>query len=134
MKDIYTNWRTSADGSLTATETTAAIEIGAAPTHGHGVAVHVPAQNNAADTLDITFEESDTEGGTFRRFADVRPQVTGSGAAAAPIDLPLRIYPTRPWVRCVLTVAGTTPDFGSVAVGLDTGAHRNDLQLGNNNP
>ncbi|MCR4339420.1 MAG: hypothetical protein NUW01_05980 [Gemmatimonadaceae bacterium] len=134
MKDSYSNWRTSEDGSLTATETTDAMEIGAAPTHGFGVAIHVPAQDASGDSLTITFTESATQGGTYREFAAAHPVVTGSGDAAAPIDLNLRIYNTQPWVKCVLTVVDAgSADFGAVHVGLEPSAHRNDLQIGDNN-
>ncbi|MFA7296259.1 MAG: hypothetical protein WC211_03610 [Dehalococcoidia bacterium] len=130
MRDTYTNWRVIADGDLTATETAAGIEIGQAPIEGFPVVVHIPEQDDAADTLDITWEESDALAGTYREFQKTRPRVTGSGTAAAPISLPDRLHNNLAFVRCVLTVAGATPNFGAVSVGMDAGAFRNALQAG----
>lgn len=128
MKDANTNWRTAADGALTSTETTDGIFLGPAPVKGHGAVVHVPEHDDDADTLDVTFEESDAEAGTYREFAAL-PQITG---ADSPGDYEVRLANRQPWVRAVLTVAGTTPDYGEVHAGLDDGAHPNDNQQGFN--
>lgn len=130
MRDVMTNWRTVADGDLDATETLTAIELGQAPIGGWPVSVQVPEQDDGADTLDVTWEESATQGGTYREFQKSRPQVTGAGDAAAPLELTDRIQNNLPWVRAVLTVAGSTPNFGAVTVGIDAGKHRNALQQG----
>lgn len=133
MRDAFTNWRTADDGDLEATETLSGIRVGQAPLGGWPVIIHVPAQDDAADTLDITWEEApDNDGvaGTYREIVKTRPQVTGSGDAAAPISLADRIHNNYPWLRPKLTVAGSTPNFGAVTVGMDAGTFRNALPAG----
>lgn len=130
MRDVFTNWRTQADGALDGTETLDPIKIGQAPIGGYPVVVHIPEQDDGGDTLTITWEESATQGGTYRQFHTTRPQVTGTGSAAAPISLEDRLQNNLPWVRCVLTVTGSSPDFGAVTVGMDAGKFRNALQAG----
>jgi hypothetical protein len=126
MKDVYTNLRTDADGTFDATETTPGQQWRPAPTKGYGVQVHVPSITGTSPTLDIVFQESATLGGTYRRIATVE-QITTAG------DYPIRVYNKQPFVRAVLTLGGSSsPAFGSVHVGLDDGAHRNDLQSGDN--
>lgn len=131
MRDALNEWRNASAGDLEATETLAAIEIGQAPIGGFPVVVHVPAQDASGDTLDITWEESATQGGTYREIQKTRPRVTGTGNAAAPISLQDVLVNNLPWVRCVLTVTGSTPNFGAVTVGIDAGARRNALTAGN---
>jgi len=127
MKDAYTNWREIADGNLTATETSAAIELGPAPMGGHPVAIHIPEQNAAGDTLDITFTQSATSGGSYATFHTIA-QITG--ASAAPTRKAVLLNNTLPFVKCVLTVGGATPDWGDVSVGVDVGYRANVLTVG----
>lgn len=135
MRDVLNQWRTSSDGNLTATETTAGIELGQAPIGGFPVVVHVPDQFADADTLDITWEESATLAGTYREFQKTRPRITGaSGAASAKVtskSLQDVLVNNLPFVRLVLTVAGSAPNFGAVTAGIDVGARRNAIQAGN---
>lgn len=126
MKDEYTTWRAIADGNLTATETSAAIELGAAPIGGHKVAIHIPEANADADTLDITFTQSATLGGSYATFHTIA-QMLGS---AMPADVAVLLNNTLPFVRIVLTVGGGTPDFGDVSAGLDVGYRANVLTVG----
>ena len=131
MKDAYTNWREIADGNLTATETSAAIELGPAPMGGHAVMVTIPERNANADTLDITFTQSATLGGSYATF-HTRAQVTGTAVNAVSGGLVQKftIENTLPFVKCVMTVGGATPDFGDVTAGLDVGARANFLTVG----
>lgn len=130
MRDALNQWRTQADGDLEATETLDPINLGQAPIGGFPVVVHVPDQDASGDTLDVTWEESATEGGTYREFAKSRPRVTGTGNAKAPISLRDTINNNLPWVRPILTVGGSTPNFGAVTVGIDVGSRRNALTAG----
>lgn len=127
MKDALTNWRTSDAGLLTATETTPAIDLGGQHPHvgQFDVAIHVPLGTGTTPTLDITVQEAQTEGGTYRTI-QTEPQITAAGRYN------IRLVNDRRWVRFVLTVGGTTPSFGAVHIGLDSGAVKNDLQLGVN--
>ena len=132
MKDAYTNWRELADGNLTATETSAAIEIGAAPMGGHDVQLTVPERNANGDTLDRTFTQSATLGGSYA-LVQTYPQITGTvvNAEGGGITRAIKLANTLPFVKAVLTVGGATPDFGDVTVGLDVGIRENKLTVGN---
>ena len=131
MKDAYTNWRELADGNLTATETSAAIELGAAPMGGHRVQLTVPERNANGDTLDLTFTQSATLGGSYATF-HTYAQITGTvvNAESGGITRAITIQNTLPFVKAVLTVGGATPDFGDVTVGLDAGVRENVLTVG----
>lgn len=59
-------FRDSSDGSLTADETTAAIDLGVAPLNGLPVRVWIPTDGGAGDKLDIIFTTCDTSGGTYQ--------------------------------------------------------------------
>ncbi len=128
MKDALTNWREIADGNLTATETSAAIEIGPAPIGGHKVAIHLPVAPNAAgDGLAITFTQCATFGGSYTLF---HPIATLTGATITPDDLGVLLNNTQAFVKCVMTVTGATPNWGAVSAGLDEGYRKNVLTLG----
>src|SRR5690606_14312707 len=133
--DVFTNWRTEADGALSTTYTSSYIRVGQAPIGGWPVVVHIPDQDADADTLTITWEESANGSTGERRFHTTQPVVTGaSGAATSPrpdgLSLRDRLQNNLPYVRCVLTVTGGTPDFGAVTVGMDEGAFRNVVTRG----
>lgn len=123
MKDAFTNWRTASDGDLEVTEPTAAIQIGAAGMVGHKGFIHVPEGDGDAPTLNITIEQSATEDGTYTTFATIEEIDEAD-------DRAFDLANILPWVRFVLTVGGTTPNFGAVHVGLDKGAHQNVLTVG----
>jgi hypothetical protein len=134
VKDLYTNWRELDDGNLTATETSAAVKVGNGGQIGHTLQVTVPARNADADTLDITFTESATSGGSYALFKTM-PQITGTAVAAAllaggSLTINTKLGNTLPWVKCVMTVGGSTPNFGRVHAGLDAGVAPNLLQIG----
>ena len=109
------------DGStdLTSTENCTGANVGASPYQGIKAIVYVPEADDAADTLDIHFEDSpddvtytDIEGGAMT-------QITGTTSAAV-YEFVLPPW-TGPYLRAVCTVAGTTPDFGAVEIGLTPG-------------
>jgi len=78
------------------------------------------AVSGTGPTLDVKFQDS-ADGTTYTDMGVAFPQRTTSMAAATGslADFPtlaLKTKPTRPYLRVVKTVAGTTPSFGSVAV------------------
>ena len=104
MRDAYTNWRTASDGDLDGTETTGPINLGQAPIGGHPVVVHIPEQAADADTLDITWTESATSGGSYREFQKTRPQASFRPAPSAwetrmttPVSRPMPITSMAMW-------------------------------------
>lgn len=129
MRDIYTELRTLSDGDLTATETTAGMYIGQAPVSGGvPISITVPAMDNDADTLTITFEESASLAGTYRAIATVQPVFDDTDQV--PAQQHIRLSNVLDYVRCVLTVTGATPNFGAVTVGVDLGSYANVLTGG----
>lgn len=131
MKDALTNWREIVDGNLTATETSAAIELGAAPIVGHDVAITIPAYNAVGDTLIITFTESATLGGSYATF-NTLATITGTLVAAGPgaaLRRTVKLNNTLPFVKCVMSVTGATPNFGAVTAGVDVGIRTNVLTV-----
>lgn len=131
MKDSYTNWRELEDGSLSATETCPAIELGPAPMAGFPVQLTVPTRNANGDTLDVTFTQSATLGGSYATF-QTYAQITGTVVAAegGGITRAIIVQNTLPFVKAVLTVGGSTPNFGAVTIGLDAGVRENVLTVG----
>ncbi len=130
MRDIFTEFRSLTDGDLTATETTSGLYLGAAAPKGTPVRIEVPAQDASGDTLVITFEESDTVGGTYRRIATAQPEVTGTTVGAAPKEIDIVINNVLDFVRMVFTVTGSSPNFGPVTAGVDLGGYQNVLSGG----
>ena len=101
---------------LTATVTGAGKEIQGTPIDGPTVRVSVPQATGTAPTLDITIQES-TDNVTYVTLVTFK-QIVAAGVH-------LRRYSSRlKWVRAVLTVAGTTPNFGKVQVGFATGGEQ----------
>lgn len=125
MKDELTNWRTAAAGNLTATATLTGIDLkGQFPHVGSfDAVVHVPSVSGTSPTLDITVQEAQTVGGSYRTIQTM-PTITAAGTYK------VRVVNNRRAVRFVLTVGGTTPNFGAVHVGLDEGNVQNDMKLG----
>ena len=124
MKDALQAWRTVDDGNLTATETRAATDFGGnSPGMPYEGVVHVPQATGTTPTLDITVQEAQTVGGTYRTIVTI-PQITAAG------NYPFRFTNARRWIRLVMTVGGTTPNFGAVHASLDEGKVQNDVQLG----
>lgn len=83
---------------------------------GAYVAVSVPiAPTGTAPTLDVKIEFSDTVAFTTVRESRSLPQIAAKG------EYGLRVISHYQYMRSVQTVAGTTPSFGNVVIGLVTG-------------
>lgn len=129
MKDATNIWRDVDDVDLEATEgSITGIDVGPAGKHGHPAQVIVPAIDAEADTLIVTWQESATVGGQYRTFATM-PTITGASAAGT---YEIELQNRQRFVRPVLTVTGSTPNFGAVVVALDGAGVPNDLQTGDN--
>lgn len=129
MRDIFTNLRSASDGDLEATETTPGGYFGAAPVAG-GIpfVIGVPEMDDDADTLTITFQESESLNGTYRLIDTVQPIFDDTDQV--PATQHIRVNNVLDYVRCVLTVTGATPNFGEVTVGVDLGSYPNVLTGG----
>ena len=104
---------------LTATVTGTGKLIEGTAIDGHYIRVSVPQATGTSPTLDITIQESDTLGTGYVTVVTFA-QITASGIYR-------RIYSSRKkYVRSVQTLGGTTPNFGKVQVGFDTGGEQVD--------
>lgn len=111
--------RAAADGNLTATVNGAGLTIRGTPVNGVTVRVHVPSISGTTPTLDLKIQHSD-DGATWTDLATF-PQInttTGVGEYRRRVATPKRD------VRYAATVAGTTPNFGAVQIGFETGGEQ----------
>lgn len=107
--------RTSGAGSLTATETTAGINIvRGTPLAGFACCVYVPKQS-VGDTVRVKLQHS-TDDSTYTDLLSFET-VASTATAITTSSLYRRRFATESkYVRAEATVAGTSPDFGAVVV------------------
>ena len=103
--------RTTADGSLTATGTCAGVDISQTPADGATARVVVPA---AVDTTTLVVEVQVADTDTDASYETVAQSETISATG----EYNIRFATARKYARCKLSVAGTTPDFGAVQIGI----------------
>jgi hypothetical protein len=106
------------DGSLTTTGTYSGVEVDESPVSGLTFEVRVPAAASTT-TLDIDIQQADTDAdGSYATIASF-PQIT---AAASKISIGAYVW--KDYVRASVSVAGTSPDFGAVSLGIVPNVHR----------
>lgn len=107
---------------LTSTATGTGKLIEGTPFDGMPIRVVVPACANADNTLAVTIQESDVLGSGYTTTVTFD---TISGAVTAQPGIYRRWVSLRKkYVRSVATVAGTTPNYGKVQIGFDTGGEQ----------
>jgi hypothetical protein len=108
--------RSSDDGSLTADETTAALDIGPFPLDGVPFRLTIPADAGAATTLAVIFKSSTTAGGTYfedSRFStDETTQTDGTKTLAGVYRK--RIFVKRQFVKVTFDTTGANATYGAV--------------------
>lgn len=103
--------RPSSEGSLTTTGTCSGVQINETPADGMTAKISVPAAA-ATTTLLVEIEAAGTDAdGSYIRVA-ASETISAAGAYC------VRFATQRPYVRAKFSVAGTTPDFGAVEVGI----------------
>ena len=102
---------------LTATVTGTGKQIEGTSFDGLPIRVSVPQATGTSPTLDITIQESDTLGSGYVTLVTFA-QITASGVYRQ------RYSSRKKYVRAVLTVGGTSPNFGKVQVGFETGGEQ----------
>ena len=112
--------RTSGAGSLTATETSSGVAINRTPQGGLACVINVPKQS-IGDTVTAKLQHS-TDDSTYTDLINF--EVVASTTAA--------ITTSSKYVRTVLTVAGTSPDFGAVTVMIGDRDQWNNISVGAN--
>ena len=107
-----TNLMLRAAASLTATATGSAVDFGAGGAkQAITFKVIVPQAAGTSPTLDVEIHESDTTAFTVVRRTHTLAQITAAGVHR------VSIRPKYRYLRYKATVAGTSPDFGSVSIG-----------------
>ena len=107
--------RTTADGSLNTTGTYTGVAVYEAPADGFTVRISVPAAAGTGPQLICIIQAADTEvDGSYVTIA----QTEGISSVG---DYALRVSTQRTRIRLSAEVAGTTPDFGAVQIGVVAG-------------
>ena len=99
------------DGSLTTTGTYTGIDVQESPVKGYTFLAVVPARV-ATTILDIDIEQADTDANASYARLISFPQISAAGIYSVHAAVPKR------YVRASVSVAGTSPDFGAVSVGI----------------
>lgn len=99
--------------NLTSTQTGTGLLIEGTAFRGNSLRIYVPQATGTTPTLDATVQESNDN--SAWNLLVTFPQITAAGTYRRYISTRKR------YVRVVLTVGGTTPNFGQVQVGFDTG-------------
>ena len=97
--------------SLTQTETSTALKI-AVPADGLALVVDVP-KKDVGDTLQITLQHS-TDNSTFTTLLTEELVASVTATSTVPFKIVRRFQSANAYFRTVMTVAGTSPDFGAV--------------------
>jgi len=102
------------DGStnLTATETSAAFAINGTPLRGLELNVVVPQATGTSPTLAVKIQEATSTGGTHYDCRVYPVNITAAGEYKLRFNLD-KGYKS---IKVVLTVGGTSPNFGGVVV------------------
>lgn len=114
--------RAASAANLTATVTTAGLDLGSAGGWLHSQAdlrISVPQATGTLPTLDAKIQESD-DNSTYYDLLTFAPTITAAG------NYRRKIQTVRRYVRAVLTVGGTLPNFGAVVVGIDSGGEQKE--------
>ena len=108
--------RKTSDGNVTATANTTGLLIDSAPlgTAELFLKVNVPQATGTTPTLDIVIQSS-ADNSTWQTVLTI-PQITAAGVYRQ------KYASNKKYVRAALTVGGTTPNFGAVQIGFDTGS------------
>lgn len=121
----------STSASLTATETSATVEIpGGTPTDGLALVIDIP-KRDVGDTLAITLTHS-TDNSTFTTLETLETVASITATNSVPFKLVRRFYSRNRYYRTVMTVAGTSPDFGAVQARVGSSDEWNILSVGAN--
>jgi hypothetical protein len=117
--DVLGMLRKTTDGNATATFSLPANpgllvdSLGVGGYGGQFVRVTVPQATGTAPTLDLVIQDSDN--GTVWTTRFTFDQITAAGVYRG------SFVSKKKYVRATGTIAGTTPNFGAVQVGFDTG-------------
>lgn len=110
--DAQLQFRSTTD-SLTQTETSSAVSIpGGTPIDGLALVVDVP-KKSIGDTMQVTLRHS-TDDSTYTDLLVTETVASVTAASTVPFKIVRRFNTRAKYLKTVITVAGTSPDFGAV--------------------
>lgn len=120
--------RTSGAGSLTQTETATGVAINRTPKGGLACVINVPKQS-VGDTITAKLQHS-TDDSTYTDLVNFEVVASTTAAITDSSKYVRRFATELKYVRSVLTVAGTSPDFGAVTVVIGDADQWNNVKVG----
>lgn len=108
------------NAATTATFTGTGIRVRSLPLDGIPIRVVVPSATGTSPTMDLKVQDS-ADDSTYNDVFTFR-QITAAGVYRA------RVQTQREYIRLVGTVGGTSPNFGTVKAGLETGGQFDNRQ------
>lgn len=111
--DANLQFRNTTD-SLTQTETSSALKVGPTAAGQLNVVIEVP-KKSVGDTMQLTLQHS-TDNSTWTNLTTIETVASVTSASTVPFRIVRPIDTQAAYVRTVITVAGTSPDFGAVKV------------------
>lgn len=112
MRDVDTTLRTGAT-DLNATETTPTVRVQGTPLAGLALVIDVPSVSGTSPTLSPKLQHGNAaDGSDATDLVLVLPAITAVGQYIR------RFYTDKRFVRAVLTLGGTSPNFGRTKVWL----------------
>lgn len=127
--DSQLYFRSTTD-SLTQTETSAALTINGTPADGLAIVIDVP-KKSVGDTMQLSLQHS-TDNSTWTTLLNVETVASVTAASTVPFKIVRRFFTRNKYVRSVITVAGTSPDFGAVIARIGDDSQWNLLSVGQN--
>lgn len=100
--------------NLTATETSAVITVNETPISGLSLNVIVPTQS-VGDTMQVALKHS-TDNSTYTTLIDMDVVASVTQTVTTPMMFRKRFATRLKYLKTVITVAGTSPDYGAVQV------------------
>jgi hypothetical protein len=115
--------------SLTATETSS-LTIDGTPADGLALVIDIPKQS-VGTTLRPTLLHS-TDGTTYTTLLTIDTVASVTAAITASKRIVRRFHTRLKYVRLILTVAGTSPDYGTVSAAIEDDTQWNVLGIRQN--
>lgn len=116
--------------SLTATETSSGLAINGTPHDGLALVIDVP-KKSIGDTMQVTLQHS-TDDSSYQTLLTLDTVASVTAASTVPFKIVRRFHTRLKYVRTVITVAGTSPDFGAVVARIGDQDEWNVTGLGQN--
>ena len=115
--------------SATTTETSSAVEIGGTPIDGLALVVDIPKQS-AGDTLQVFLQHS-SDNSTYTTLLTTELMASVTQASVVPYKITRRFFTSLKYVRTIMAITGTSPDYGAVKIRIGDRDTWNNAAVGN---